>query len=769
MARARSGVAGGPLLFDLGPQSSVAASVASGAGYARVALNKPLEREFSYSVPPELAEHVAVGMRVAVPFGPKRELGVVVALERECEHEPARIKPIHKLLDERPLVDAQLLGLTRWVAQRYACSWGEALHALLPAALKHEKGVAKVLYVRASEGVGDEQLAELEATQPKQHRLLRTLIELGGRIELRELCQQLNLSDSAARSLHKRGWVSIEKLAAARDEFETAAASRPRPAALHPQQSAALARLVAALERDSGSAFLLQGVTGSGKTEVYLALIERALALGRGAIVLVPEIALTPQTVGWFRARFDAVAVLHSKMSDAQRLGAWRRVASGEARVVVGARSAVFAPMERLGVIVVDEEHEPSFKQGSTPRYHARDVAIERALRAKAVCVLGSATPSLESWQAAREGRLERLELSVRISDHGAPPIEVIDMRSEPIGPTGHKLFSRRLMTLLGETLARGEQAILFQNRRGFAPVLWCSGCKQTVCCAHCDVALAWHQRIARLVCHSCCEETRQPKNCPTCTKPGLHYVGAGAERIEHEIARAAPNARVRRMDSDTMKRREDYESTLAAFGAGEIDVLVGTQMIAKGLDFPRVTLVGIVSADSALHLPDFRAAERTFQLISQVSGRAGRGDLAGRIVVQTLAPTHPAITLAAAHDFEGFARVESEQRAELNYPPHGALVRLVFEDASEKAVIDGAREFADLVRSQLEALEAHEVSVLGPAPAPISMARGRHRHHLLIKAPRAGLDAALGAIRAARTALRSLAPTIDVDPASML
>lgn len=767
MARARSGADLGPLLFDVGPPPSREGL------FALVALNKPVEREFTYSTPPELAPHVAPGMRVVVPFGPQSEIGVVVGLAERTEHDPARIKPLARLLDERPMVDAELLALTRWIAERYACSWGEALHAVLPAALKREQGSAKVIVARAAPGVGAEQLAELEVKQPKQHRLLRTLLELGGPMELRELCQQLNLSDSAAQTLRKRGWVVLEKVAARLDEYETARAVRPRPAALHPMQTEALARLVPVLERREHGAFLLQGVTGSGKTEVYLALIERALALGRGAIVLVPEIALTPQTVGWFRARFESVAVLHSRMSDAQRLRAWTRVASGEARVVVGARSALFAPMKDIGVIVVDEEHEPSFKQGSTPRYHARDVAVERARRVGAVCVLGSATPSLESWHAAREGALTLLELPERISGHGFPPIEIVDVRTEPVGPTGHKLFSRRLLTLLGETLARGEQVILFQNRRGFAPVLWCAGCKQTVRCPNCDVALAWHQRIGRLVCHACCEETRQPKACPTCSKPGLHYVGAGAERIEVEIARVAPTARVRRMDSDTMKRREDYESTLAAFGAGEIDVLVGTQMIAKGLDFPRVTLVGIISADSALHLPEFRAAERTFQLISQVSGRAGRGELAGRIVVQTMTPTHPAIALAAAHDFAGFAALESEQRAELSYPPHGRLVRLVFEDVNEKAVIDGAREFADFLRSRLESAPdgapEHEVRVLGPAPAPIAQYRGRHRHHLLLKLPTHACDAALAALRAVRGELRSLAPTIDVDPVSML
>jgi primosomal protein N' (replication factor Y) len=761
VARAARSPAQTATLFDLSVEPG-----AAGESYVQVALDRPVATQFTYSVPPELAPRVEPGVRVAVPFGREREVGVVTASAASSEH--GRVRPILAVLDDRALVGRELLELTRWIAERYACSWGEALHAVLPAALKRESEPATVVVASAVPGVGEHELAQLEVAHEKQHRVLRTLLELGGPIELRELCRQLNLTPSAAQTLARRGWVALEKVEAQIDELESARADRPRPERLHRAQSDALEALSRPLCLGEHGAFLLHGVTGSGKTEVYLALIERALERGCGAIVLVPEIALTPQTVGWFRTRFRDVAVLHSRMTDAQRLRMWRRVQRGEARVVVGARSAVFAPMQRLGVIVVDEEHEPSFKQGSTPRYHARDVALERARAAGAVCVLGSATPSLESWHAAREGRLALVAMPKRISGHGFPPIEVVDVRSEPLGPAGHKLFSRRLLLHLQDTLARGEQAILFQNRRGFAPVLWCAGCKETLRCKRCDVALAWHQRIRRLVCHSCCEETRAPVACPTCTKPGLKYVGAGAERVEHELARVAPNARVRRMDSDTMKRREDYEAALAAFGEREFDVLVGTQMIAKGLDFPRVTLVGIISADVALHLPDFRAAERTHQLISQVAGRAGRGALAGRIVVQTMSPEHPAIARAAQYDFAGFAEAECAERAELGYPPFGRVVRLVFEDRSELAVVDAARAFAARLR---EELAGRSISVLGPAPAPIALVRERHRHHILLKL---ALDPELArdvvrTLRALADSSGKVRPVIDVDPSSLL
>jgi primosomal protein N' (replication factor Y) len=594
--------------------------------------------------------------------------------------------------------------------------------------------------IRLAENIGARELAELEAAQPKQHRLLRTLMELGGAIELRDLCRQLNLSDAPARTLAKNGLVVIERVEAVRDPLEFAKSGRTRPERLSERQQTAVAALCAPLERGEHAAFLLEGVTGSGKTEVYLAAIERALALGKSSIVLVPEIALTPQTVGWFRSRFERVAVLHSRMTDLQRHDMWLQVARGGPIVVVGARSAIFAPVTSLGVVVVDEEHEPSFKQGSTPRYHARDVALERARLANAVCVLGSATPALESWAAARAGRLAHLRLPERATSNPLPPVEVLDLKSERLAPTPSRLFSVRLIEALRGVLARKEQAILFLNRRGFAPVLWCSGCKETVRCKRCDVTLVFHRRIQRLVCHLCCEELPAVQSCPTCTKPNLRYLSAGAERIEQELGDVFDGARVQRMDSDTMRRREDYERALEAFGRGEIDVLVGTQMIAKGLDFPRVTLVGIISADSALYLPDFRAAERTFQLIAQVAGRAGRGELAGKIVVQTHSPEHASIVRAARHDFEGFAKAECELRAELGYPPFGRLLRAFFEDPSEAKVIDAARSFADALRARLAAPElsalALKIALLGPAPAPISMARGKFRHHVLIKTP---------------------------------
>jgi primosomal protein N' (replication factor Y) len=737
--------------------------------FAAVALNRPLDCEFTYAIPEPLADAVAVGVRVAVPFGPRREIGVVVGISESPGEGVRRVRAVQRVLDAEPVVGEELLGLTRWMADEYACSWGEALAAVLPAALKREGGRRQVRFACAREGVGADELAEIEDRWPKQHRLLRTLLDAGAPLELRDLMRRLNIGESPLRSLQKRGWIEVLRRTAAAEEVVGDGADRPRPELLTPAQERAVEAMVLALRAKVTRPFLLQGITGSGKTEVYLRVLEYARAHGRGAIVVVPEIALTPQTVGWFRSRFGDVAVLHSRLTDAQRHDAWMRIRHGEVRVVVGARSALFAPVVDLGVVVVDEEHEPSFKQANVPRYHAREVAAKRAELAGAVCVLGTATPCLESWHRARRGLYHHVRLEARVGGGALPAVEIVDMTCEPRFEGRASLFSRLLRERLAETLKRGEQAILFQNRRGFHPVLWCRDCKLPVRCPRCDMGLTWHRRIKRLVCHSCCDEVPPPKECPACTSPRLVALGAGAEQVEAVLAKLHPDARMRRMDSDTMLRREDYEEALDAFRRHEVDVLVGTQMIAKGLDFPRVTLVGIVDADSSLHLPDFRGAERTFQLIAQVAGRAGRGALPGRIVVQTQAPEQPAVKLAARHDFDAFAELECASRDELAYPPHGRLIRALVEHESAARCEEECGHLAAALRQELEGTG---VSVLGPAPAPFERLRGRHRWALLVKArladevPFARARQLLRRLAAERSRARVV---IDVDPMSML
>jgi len=754
-----------PGLFDL---EEPAPALPAGGCYVRVALNRPVPREFTYGVAPDLAEGLAVGARVAVPFGARRTIGVVTALEEHTDVPASKLKHVLAVLDDEPVVGKELLGLTRWIADRYACSWGEALAAVLPAPLKREGNRRRVPRIRVAKGVGDAEVEELRARYPEQHRLLRTLREVGGVAMLRDLLRSLRLSESPAKSLRRRGWVEIELVEEEADPLASGTSTRGRPARLSPAQESALSRIAARLDARTSATFVVHGVTGSGKTEVYLRAIEHALAQGRGAIVLVPEIALTPQTTGWFRSRFGAVCVLHSRMSDGQRLAEWRRLERNEVRVAVGARSAVFAPVRDLGVIVVDEEHEPSFKQESVPRYHARDVAVERARRAGAVCLLGSATPSLESWHAARAGVHELLSLPERVGGGTPCTVQVVDMRLEGERARGTTLFSRVLLHFLGETLQEGEQSILFLNRRGFVPVLWCPGCQTTLACGNCSTALTFHRRIRRLVCHTCLKERDVPGACPTCSRPGLRPVGVGSERVEAELGRLLPGARIARMDSDSMKRREDYENTLAAFERHELDVLVGTQMIAKGLDFPRVTLVGILSADQALGLPDFRSEERTFQLIAQVAGRAGRGTLRGRVVIQTTAPEHPAILLGARGDYLAMARQLEHARRELGYPPFGRLCRVVFEDRDARRGAETAERIAEVLRARFA---SGPLRIDGPGPAPLELVRGRHRWHLQVKGP-TDEDAFVELLpvlqdearRETRTEVR-----VDVDPVAMM
>ena len=735
--------------------------------FAHVALNRPVDCEFTYEVPPELREGAVAGARVAVQFGRRREVGVIVGLDTSCDLLPAKVRPLSAVLDERALLSPALLSLTKWMAKRYACSWGEALSAVLPAGLKRERSRRVIRMISGTPNATEEVMKELAESSEKQHRLLRTLLEIGGSVEMRDLMRRLNLSDAPAQTLARKGLVIIERVEVSSDPLEGSGGERVRPEHLTEEQTACLESIVPAVEEKQNKTFLLRGVTGSGKTEVYLRAIEAAVEAGRGAIVLVPEIALTPQTVGWFRSRFGDVAVLHSRMTDAQRLDAWLRVSSGEVKVVVGARSALFAPVVELGVIVVDEEHEPSFKQGSIPRYHARDAAVERARLEGAVCILGSATPSLESRALAMSGEYERLDLPSRVGEMPLPAVEVVDMRQEPPSKGGSEVFSRRLRVLLHSCLEHEQQAIVFLNRRGFAPVLYCPSCREVVRCEQCDVGLTWHRRIDRAVCHSCCEERHRPRACPICTSPALRYLGNGSERVEEVLRELMPTARIARMDSDTMRRREDYEETLEAFGRGELDVLVGTQMIAKGLDFPRVTLVGIVSADTGLHLPDFRASERTFQLLAQVAGRAGRSDLGGRIVVQTEAPDHPAVVHATRHDYDGFAAQEEKIRQQLSYPPHGRLIRVIFEHERLEAVESCAASVGAALRDGLKTVKA---SILGPALAPFAQLRGKHRHHLMLKLrDEQAAEVATSLLRELAAAEKTVSVKVDVDAVSML
>lgn len=736
------------------------------AFYADLVFDRPLEAPYTYAVPQALAAEVALGKRVLAPLGTKPDRGWCVAIRQEAPDRPC--KPIIKVLDPQPLVDSHLLELTRWMARYYLCGWGQVLQAVVPAGVRRraEGPPPRATWIVATPE--SDLPPDPPKLTPRQREVLARLRLSPAGMENQALLKAMDCSSSVVDGLIGRGYAA-RTAKPENPESDTAPEGRGHP--LTPEQAAVLARLEPALSGEGFAPFLLLGVTGSGKTEVYMSAIERVVARGRQALVLVPEISLTPQTEARFRARFASVAVLHSHLSEGERQNRWRRVAAGRAQVIIGARSAVFAPSPNLGLVVVDEEHEPSFKQESTPRYHGRDVAIMRANMLGIPVVLGSATPSLESWFNASRGTYTRLDLTRRVEDRPLPRVEILDMRHPPARVPPGRALSDPLVHALKHALKSGGQAILFLNRRGYSPFIVCPGCGETATCRFCDLSLTFHRERALLMCHHCGFTQAPSDECPSCRKATVRYQGLGTEKVHEELTRLLPGAVIRRMDSDTMDKPGSHAQTLEAFRNRLVQVLLGTQMVAKGLDFPGVTLVGVIQADAALHMPDFRASERTFQLLTQVAGRCGRGEAPGRVIVQTLNPEHDAVALAAKHDFLAFSRGEMEQRRMLGYPPFQRLIRIIIRARDEQAADSYANRFAGACRQAQEAATPKSpLKILGPAVAPISRLNDHHRRHILVlSSDSRHLHAMI------RAALASCRPdggaevAVDVDPGNML
>jgi len=733
------------------------------ARIARVVTDIALDRAFDYEIPPDLRQRLSVGHRVKVPFGARETLGFVV--ETADESDVPRLRPISEIIGDEPLVPPPLLRLARWMSDYYIDPIERCLKAVLPEAVRRKDfGPKTRLVARLAK---DASAPDRRLTAGQETALLALAAD--GPVALAD-ARKRGLSPASLQSLAGSGLVVISPEQEERDPFAGAEFARSEPLALNPGQKAALDAIQAQLESRQPRPVLLHGVTGSGKTEIYLQAIGGCLEAGRGAIVLVPEIALTPQSVERFKSRFATagvgVAVLHSGLSAGERHDEWHRIRMGRARVVVGARSAVFAPVFPLGLIVVDEEHESSYKQAEAPRYHARDVAIVRAYFEGAGVVLGSATPALESLHNAARGKYLLVRLTGRIDARPLPPVQVIDMRQEAFRHRGPVALSERLVRAIGERLERREQTILFLNRRGYSSSLICVKCGFVVQCPDCSVALTYHRRPERMLCHLCGHSAPAPRACPDCGDQRIRYAGTGTEKVEEAVARIFPNARVVRMDSDTMSKRRSYEDTFAAFRAGRIDILVGTQMIAKGLDFPNVTLVGVINADMALHLPDFRASERVFQLLTQVSGRAGRGDAPGAVLVQSFTPHHAAVQFAKRHDVDGFAEQEMECRREVGYPPFGRAILVAFRGESLAAVTASAETLGAALRQRLPA----GAVMGGPCPAPVPRIQRQHRYQVFIRGP--SMKALARAVRDALTALharRGVSVAVDVDPVFLL
>jgi primosomal protein N' (replication factor Y) len=718
--------------------------------YARVALELPVPTEFTYAVPERLEAQLKPGQRVRVPFRTTTRIGYLVALEPTTDVEQTR--DVAGVVDAEPLVPPDLLELARWIAGYYGCSLGEALQAMLPGGVRRRPKVRCV--VRTGTG-----------TVPPRARKAAALLEVLERCErpptVKRLLEEAAVSRAALKTLERAGLVRIEEREADEELDAPIAGPRDTPLSLEPAQQSALEAIGPDVIAPHFRVHLLLGVTGSGKTEVYLRAIAETLRTGRQAIVLVPEIALTPQTVRRFRARFERVAVLHSAQTQRARRHTWQMIRRGEADVVVGPRSAVFAPLARLGLIVVDEEHENSFKQQEpAPRYHARDVAVVRARAAGCPVLLGSATPSLESFHNALQGRYAVHRLPQRAGGFPLPPVEVVDL-SEEAG----RIFSRRLRVAVADAVDEGGQVILFLNRRGFATLMVCERCQDTLGCPHCATSLVFHKGRRRTVCHLCGHEAQLPPVCPACHRGALKQLGSGTERIEEEAAQAWGDIPRVRVDSDSVRGKR-LEEALESFRKGDARILIGTQMIAKGHHFPDVTLVGIVNADTALHLPDFRANERTFSLVAQVAGRAGRGDMGGRVIVQTFNAQHYAIVSASRHDYEGFATQELEERQLLGLPPERRAALLLLTSETEAAAATAVQRIAQAVAT---IAADNGVDVRGPAKAPIERIRGRWRYMLLLLGRSA--SALARTYNAARTVKlpRRVDLTLDVDPAAVL
>ncbi|MEX0702323.1 MAG: primosomal protein N' [Planctomycetales bacterium] len=732
---------------------------------AAVVFPRPMETVYHYLVPDALRELLAPGQRVKAPFGrgDRGTVGFCVGLGPVPE-QSRRLKEIAEVLDREPLLDERMLELTRWIAERYLCGWGQVLDSVIPAGVKKRAGTRVVNHFELAPDVRAK-LDELDLPA-KQRGILAALAASREPLDIEELTRAAGCGTGPIETLRKKGLIrAVRKRTAAFTPDEAAVEIVP-DLKLNPEQRQALDRILGLMRGGEHRTVLLHGVTGSGKTEVYIQAIREVVSYGRQAIVLVPEISLTPQTIRRFRARFDSVAVLHSHLTDAERHWHWQRIARGEVQVVVGARSAVFAPTPHLGLIVIDEEHETSFKQDSVPRYHAREVARKRAEMERVPLVLGSATPTLESWRRVARQEDVLVELPYRVERRPLPPVIVVDVRHDPSIGRGEAL-GRVLTSAIRMALADDGQVILFLNLRGYAPVLWCRACEAPVKCPHCDVSLVWHRDRQAALCHSCEFEFPSPKACPKCGTPGLKFLGAGTQRLEQEVHAKFPEAACLRMDSDSMKQRGSHDKSLEAFRRGEVRILLGTQMIAKGLDFPNVTLVGVVDADTILHQPDLRAAERTFQLIAQVAGRTGRSARGGRVFVQTSSPGEPCIQLAANHDYLRFAERELAHRREANAPPFQHLARVILRHREEPPLKEAARTMAEALRAAARELQL-PVKVLGPAPAPLAKLKDQYRYHLQLAAVELESIRRLWRETATRLAELGVEFVVDVDPVNM-
>lgn len=761
---------------------------------ARVIVDVPAfqtDRPFDYEIPEKFEHMIEKGMRVIVPFGPRKVMGFVleVADQTDLKH----LKPIDDVMDLTPVLTGELIELGKWIREQTLSFHITAYQVMLPQALKakydkeleclaleeelsdelkplfagrsvipfaeiQEKqipyrkvqeaikdGLVEVHYIVKSKETRkkstwvkpakdlhqlEEALEDFSPAAKKQRAIVEFFIEHKDAIPLKQLLDTLHTTRQTVQQLMKKGLLQTFKKDEYRDPYNNREFIQTKPKELTGEQKQAIKPIEESIVNEKHDVFLLHGVTGSGKTEIYLQTIEKVLKKGKEAIVLVPEIALTPQMVQRFKSRFGAdVAVMHSGLSPGEKLDEWRKIQRQEVKVVVGARSAIFAPFQNLGIIIIDEEHESSYKQEDNPKYHARDVAVFRGQYHRCPVVLGSATPALETYARAKKGVYRLLTLSRRINNQSMPEVEIVDMREE-LHRGNRSMFSRSLQEKIQERLSRKEQIVLFLNRRGYSTFVICRDCGHTLQCPHCDISLTYHRKQERLKCHYCSYEIPMPGRCPECYSDTIRYFGTGTQKVEEALQLTFPEARIIRMDVDTTRNKGAHERLLAEFGHRRADILLGTQMIAKGLDFEHVTLVGVLAADSMLHLPDFRSAEKTFQLLTQVSGRAGRHELPGEVLIQTYTPEHYTVELASKYDYEQFFYKEMQIRKKFQYPPYYYLALITVSHPNQIYTIEVAQRMAKMLNSRLSG----QSKVLGPTPSPLLRIKDRYRYQCMVK-----------------------------------
>lgn len=742
---------------------------------ARVVFSEAPYGPYDYEIPGPLESLVRPGIRVKVPLGRGNRAMTGYCTEvigpghaEASSVNPRRLKPITRAIDLQPILNQRLLDLAKWISEYYLCPLGTVIETIVPPGVRDKSGTREMLFLALADGIAEKLLrGELKLT-PKQESIVSQLAK-GGDWTPRELAETVGCTQAPISNLRRRGYIVSSTKRMQNKTHEIPTEQRTGDLRLNAQQQSALDEIVEQVELNSYKTFLMHGITGSGKTEVYIRAIQRVVEFGRQAIVLVPEISLTPQTRQRFRARFDAVAVLHSHLTAAQRAWHWQQIAQGKVQVVVGARSAVFAPTPHLGLIVLDEEHDGSFKQDKAPRYHARDVARWRATAESVPLVLGSATPSLESWARANQGTDQLLSLPNRVLDLPLPDVATIDLRIDFGGRRRMGPISQKLRQEIQRALAEDGQVILLLNRRGFSTRIQCPACGHVEHCPDCSIPMTHHRQGNKAICHYCDHQITAPDRCSDCGNPAIRFSGIGTQKLELEVQAAFPDVPVMRMDTDTMRKPGSHEKALAAFRVGETKILLGTQMIAKGLDFPNVTLVGVINADSALHFPDFRAAERTFGLVTQVAGRSGRGEKGGRVLVQTFSPDAPAIVASTRHDYLAFAAGELPNRQEFNYPPYGFMARIVIRGQSQTKSEQMSEQIADEIKNAADELGL-SIDILGPAPAPVEKLRGRFRFHIQLLTTQE--NALQQTISRAQTKIQSQDDVqwiVDIDPQDML